>query len=144
MRSSDVPFSSRVPVAGLAAMFQQARARCKRKRAQCRMRKIRKTRRTQAMQPVACGALRPFNDTTAEVRRMYVRREHRRQGLARAVLSHLEAEARRLGYSKLVLETGCKQIPAMRLWEAPGFQHIPPFGAYANDLTSVCYELRIS
>jgi len=33
MRSSDVPFSSRVPVASLAVMFQQARARCKRKRA---------------------------------------------------------------------------------------------------------------
>ena len=91
-------------------------------------------------QPVACGALRPFDDTTAELRRMYVHREHRRQGLARAVLSHLEAEARRLGYSKLVLETGRKQVPAMRLWEASGFQHIPPFGAYANDPASVCYE----
>src|SRR6266480_5152979 len=48
MRSFDVPFSSRVPVAGLAAMFRQARARCKRKRAQRGMRKIRKTRKTRA------------------------------------------------------------------------------------------------
>lgn len=89
--------------------------------------------------PLACGALRPLSKTTGEVRRMYVHREHRRQGLARAVLSHLEGAARCLGYSELVLETGYKQIPAMSFYEASGFHRIPPFGEYANDPTSVCY-----
>lgn len=91
-------------------------------------------------QPLACGALRPLGESTAEVRRMYVLRDHRRQGLARAVLEHLVREAARLGYSRLVLETGFKQLPAMRLYEASGFQRIAPFGEYVNDPTSVCYE----
>jgi putative acetyltransferase len=89
--------------------------------------------------PLACGALRPLGASIAEVRRMYVHRDHRRQGLARAVLEHLEREAVRLGYSRLVVETGYKQVAAMRLYEASGFQRIAPFGEYANDPTSVCY-----
>jgi len=95
-------------------------------------------------QPLACGALRPLSASTAEVRRMYVQRDHRRQGLARAVLQHLEREAARLGYSRLVLETGFKQLSATRLYEASGFQRIAPFGEYVNDPTSVCYERVLS
>ena len=90
-------------------------------------------------QPLACGALRPLGSEVAEVRRMYVHSAHRRQGLASAVLRHLECEARRLGYTRLVLQTGYKQLPAMRLYEAHGFERVPPFGEYVNDPTSVCY-----
>ena len=93
--------------------------------------------------PCACGALRPIDASTAEVRRMYVHRKHRRSGLATSVLAHLQGEARRLGYSRLVLETGYKQVPAMRLYEANGFERVQPFGEYANDPTSVCYALSL-
>lgn len=94
--------------------------------------------------PLACGALHSLSTAVAEVRRMYVHREHRRQGLALAVLLHLESEAVRLGYSRLVLETGNKQLPAMRLYEAAGFRRIPPFGKYAKDPTSVCFERLVA
>jgi GNAT superfamily N-acetyltransferase len=71
--------------------------------------------------PVACGAVWPFELQVGELRRMYVHREHRRHGYASAVLSRLLAEARELGYSKLVLETGKKQVPAMRFYEREGY-----------------------
>lgn len=93
--------------------------------------------------PLACGALCPFSESVAEVRRMYVHREHRRQGLARTVLSHLVSEARLLGYSSLVLETGNKQHAAIALYEGCGFQRTPAFGDYVNDATSVCFELSL-
>lgn len=93
--------------------------------------------------PLACGALRPLNETTAEIRRMYVHRDQRRSGLARAVLAHLERAAIRLGYSELALETGYKQTPAMRLYEACGFQRIAAFGEYVGDPTSVCYGRKL-
>ncbi|MGH8674254.1 MAG: GNAT family N-acetyltransferase, partial [Burkholderiales bacterium] len=93
---------------------------------------------------VACGALSPLGDTTAEVRRMYVHRDHRRKGLGREVLLHLERQARSLGYATLRLETGNKQLPAMALYEGHGFRRIAPFGAYANDPTSVCYERHLN
>jgi GNAT superfamily N-acetyltransferase len=94
--------------------------------------------------PLACGALRRIDSQTAEVRRIYVHRDHRRKGLARAVLAYLQREAQRLGYRRLLLETGYKQFESMQLYESLGFHRIPPFGDYQNDPTSVCYELCLS
>lgn len=93
--------------------------------------------------PLACGAIHPWEGGAAEVRRMYVHRDHRRTGLAGAVLSHLVGEARRLGYSRLVLETGNRQQPAMRFYERHGFERTPPFGRHAGDPTSICYARSI-
>lgn len=88
--------------------------------------------------PVACGAFRPLSESTAEVRRMYVHREHRRQGTARAVLAHLEQAALPLGYCRFVLETGCKQVPAMHLYEAWGFQRIPAMTPSVFAMSAPC------
>ncbi|MEJ6000271.1 GNAT family N-acetyltransferase [Paucibacter soli] len=90
--------------------------------------------------PLACGAFRPLDQGSAEIRRIYVHREHRRAGLAKALLAHLAMRAAGLGYRRLVLETGYKQLPAMRLYESCGYSRIAAFGEYANDPTSVCYE----
>jgi putative acetyltransferase len=92
---------------------------------------------------VACGAIRELDAVTCEVHRMYVLRSHRRQGLAWAVLSHLHAEARRLGYKRIRLETGNRQTSAINLYEHYGFSRMEPFGKYVQDPTSVCYELRV-
>lgn len=93
--------------------------------------------------PIACGSLRELDGATAEVKRMYVIREHRRNRIARAVLSHLVARARQLGYGRLVLETGDRQTAAMALYESSGFHRIAPFGQYLDDPTSVCFERHL-
>ena len=93
--------------------------------------------------PVGCGALRPIDDRAVEVRRMYVLRPARRSGIARALLAHLERVARELGYVTMRLETGCRQQPAMALYESFGFMRIAPFGEHVGDPTSVCYELAL-
>lgn len=94
--------------------------------------------------PTACGALRPIDAQCAEVRRMYVLKSARRGGLARAILTTLERAALAQGYTQLRLETGCRQQAAMALYEACGFHRIPPFGEYAHDPTSVCFEKTIA
>ena len=93
---------------------------------------------------VASGAIREIDPVTCEIHRMYVLRSFRRRGIARAVLSHLHDEAKRLGYERLRLETGNRQMAAMGLYESYGFVRIEPFGKYAQDPTSVCYELQRS
>ena len=45
--------------------------------------------------PVGCGALRPLDEQTGEVKRMYTRSDYRRQGVAQAVLAELERLAAR-------------------------------------------------
>lgn len=74
---------------------------------------------------------------------MFVTRSARRKGIAREVLRDLEARARRLGYRTLRLETGYKQVPAIKLYESQGYVRIEAFGEYAGDPTSVCFEKSI-
>ena len=93
--------------------------------------------------PVGCGALRPLNGATAEVRRVYVLQPYRRSGVARALLAHLQRTALALHYTVLRVETGNRQLAAMALYESFGFQRIAPFGEHADDSTSVCYEKRL-
>jgi GNAT superfamily N-acetyltransferase len=93
--------------------------------------------------PVGSGALREFDRTTAEVRRMYVRPEHRGKHVGHAILEHLVASARELGYERLILETGKKQAPAIAFYENYGFRRIEAFGEHVTDETSLCYELHI-
>ena len=95
-------------------------------------------------QAIGMGAHRPLDLETSEVRRMYVLPSARRTGLARRLLEQIEAHAIAQGFRRLMLETGNRQIPAMRLYEASGFHCIPPFGVYKDDPTSVCYEKSIS
>lgn len=94
-------------------------------------------------QIAGCGALRPLDTVTVEIRRMFVRKSARREGVGRALLAHLENAARAFGYEIIRLETGNRQQPAMALYESCGFKRIPPFGDYVNDPTSVCFEKRL-
>jgi ribosomal protein S18 acetylase RimI-like enzyme len=56
------------------------------------------------------------------------------------VLIELEAEARRLGVRRLVLETGPRQPEALALYKGAGFAEIPLFGEYVGSQFSVCME----
>jgi putative acetyltransferase len=90
---------------------------------------------------VACGALRRLDDEHGEIKRMYVRPDRRGTGLSTLVLRRLEDAARRLGWTRVVLETGTEQPDAMRFYEREGYAPIPPFGYYVGSELSRCYEL---
>jgi putative acetyltransferase len=44
------------------------------------------------------------------------------------------------GLATLRLETGVKQQPAIRLYEAAGFRRCGPFGSYRDDPLSIFME----
>jgi len=56
-------------------------------------------------QIVGTGALVPKTDTVAEIVRMSVASDRRRQGIATTILEHLCQEAANQGYQRLILET---------------------------------------
>ena len=70
---------------------------------------------------ISGGAFMRIDETTVEVKRMWTHVDHRGRGLARLVLAELEAEARRRGYSRVVLSTGPRQPEAVRLYLAAGY-----------------------
>ena len=88
---------------------------------------------------VGCGGIRQYDEATGEIKRMYTKPEARRRGISRVVLEALEARARAVGYTRLVLETGIRQPEAIALYESSGYASIEPYGFYKNAPGSRCY-----
>jgi len=88
---------------------------------------------------LGCGALKELSPDHGEVKSMRTARAHRRGGVARAMLAHIVAEARRRGYERLSLETGsmAEFAPARALYERFGFGYCGPFAGYVDDPNSV-------
>jgi len=93
--------------------------------------------------PVACGAIKEFDQETMEVKRMFTSESHRGKGLATEVLAELEKWALELGYSKCILETGKRLPEAVRFYEKSGYKLIPNYGQYVEMENSICFEKRL-
>jgi len=75
---------------------------------------------------VGCGGVTRFDETRAELKRMYVVPEARGRGLGR-----------------LLLETGKDQQESLGLYTSAGYEPIPCYGAYAGQPISRCFEKRL-
>lgn len=75
--------------------------------------------------PVTGGGFRRFDADTAELKRIWTDREHRRRGYAMALLTELEAQIVERGYHKIYLTTGHRQPEAEELYEANGYARLP-------------------
>ncbi len=91
-----------------------------------------------------CGCLKPYSDQTVEMKRVFVPKSFRGQGVARAVMAELETWARELGFTVAILETGILQPEAIRLYEAAGYERIPNYPPYENVAESVSYQKKLS
>ncbi len=90
-------------------------------------------------QPVASGAIRRIDATTAEVKRMYVRPGHRGLKLGAAMLDRLHGEAATMDVTRMVLETGIHQPEAEVVYRRAGYEIVPCWGEYLDSPdTSVC------
>jgi putative acetyltransferase len=90
--------------------------------------------------PVGCGAMKPYDQSAMEIKRMFVPLYMRGNGIAVAILQELEAWAKELGYKKCVLETGDQMPEAIRLYQKTGYQIIPNYGPYEKVESSICFE----
>jgi len=88
---------------------------------------------------VGCGAVRFIDEGVGEVKRMYVMPAARGNGVGREIMSALETFAISQGAHRLVLETGPKQLEAIKLYERFGFTRTDCWGEYAHAGNSICY-----
>ena len=92
---------------------------------------------------VGCGGIARFDASRGEVKRMYVVPEARGRGLGRRLLEELEAQARALGYTSVLLETGDRQPEALGLYTSSGYERIPCYPPYDKRELSLCFEKRL-
>lgn len=89
---------------------------------------------------VACGAFKEYDSNTIELKRIFVAKEQRRQGLSKLVVNELEKLGRNCGYKYAVLETGIKQIEAINLYKNSGYVIVENYGPYIGNANSVCMK----
>lgn len=89
-------------------------------------------------QPAGCGAFKPYDGDTAEIKRMFVHPGFRRKGIAVQVLKELESWAKTLDYNQCILETGNQQTAAIALYQTLDYRIIPNYGQYEGLDTSIC------
>lgn len=75
---------------------------------------------------VGCCALIPMVPGEFEIAKMAVAEGQQGSGIGRRILEETIATARGLGATRLYLETNHILVPAIKLYEAAGFRHLPP------------------
>jgi putative acetyltransferase len=89
---------------------------------------------------LGCMALVRTGPDKAELKRCFVTQEARGQGVGFALLTAAEAAARQDKMRLIQLETGIRNIAALRLYRGCGFHDRGPFGFYPDDGVSVFLE----
>jgi ribosomal protein S18 acetylase RimI-like enzyme len=92
--------------------------------------------------PLGCAAFQTIAPDTAELKRVFVRPEARRRGVARALMVHAIETIRERAYARVRLGTQETAIGAQRLYEGLGFVRIEPYRK-ADFGTVWFYELRV-
>ena len=72
-------------------------------------------------------ALRPWGGDVCEMKRLYVKPEHRAAGAGAQLVDAVIREAREAGYGRMRLDTMPSMERAIRLYRSLGFYEIAPY-----------------
>lgn len=89
---------------------------------------------------IGCGAFKKFDEESVEVKRMYVKPSHRGTGAATQILEGLELWAKEIGNTRCILETGTRQVEAVKFYHKSGYERIANYGQYIGIENSNCFE----
>ena len=78
-------------------------------------------------QVVACGALRELEPKIGEIKRVYVRADHRGPGFGPRLTGAVLDRATELGYERVRVDTTGTMVAAIEFYQEMGFVPIPAF-----------------
>jgi GNAT superfamily N-acetyltransferase len=86
---------------------------------------------------VACGALRELEPKVGEIKRIFVREDHRGPGFGPRLTQALLDRARELGYERVRVDTLPSMAAAKQFYPAMGFEPIPAY--WPHPVLGACY-----
>ena len=75
----------------------------------------------------AVGLRQIENETTCEVKRMYIRPQYQGKGVGKLLMESVMEEAKAMNYKIIKLDTLAKMIPAVGLYKSFGFKETKPY-----------------
>nr|MBP7471433.1 GNAT family N-acetyltransferase [Prevotella sp.] len=94
-------------------------------------------------QVIGCGAIKQYDTHTMEMKRVFVKGEHRHHGYGHVIIESLEKLAKDKDFDKLILETGVPLIHAQKMYASCGFKPMDNYGQYEGVDSSVCMYKNI-
>jgi putative acetyltransferase len=89
---------------------------------------------------IGCGCFKKLDESSAEIKRMYVAPSSRGKGISRMILNELEKWAKEENYSETILETGTAQTEAIGLYKNSGYTVTDNYGPYKGLPDSICFR----
>ena len=97
----------------------------------------------EAGEPIACGAWKRIDGTTAELKRLYVLPVYRRRGAAGSLIAALEADAAAAGIRRMILETAVDTADSHRLYLSAGYRIMDYYGSPAGAENCLCFHKEL-
>jgi predicted GNAT family acetyltransferase len=91
-------------------------------------------------QPIACASYRACGNDSVEFKRVYVKKEYRKRGIASCLIRKLEKRVIENGYIHSYIVTGKNNFAAIGLYEKLDYEEIPKFGQFKDDETVICMK----
>ncbi|MCH5255635.1 MAG: GNAT family N-acetyltransferase [Lachnospiraceae bacterium] len=93
--------------------------------------------------PVGSASFKKYDNENAEVKRVFVKKEYRGQGISLELMKMLEERAREKGFKYFILESGEPLAAAMALYRKIGYKVIPNYGQYKCMDESICMKTEL-
>ena len=87
---------------------------------------------------VACASYRVYSENTVEFKRVYVKKEYRRQKIAYNLIKELEKEVIRNNFRYSYIITGKKNTAAVNLYKKLNYTPTDNFGPFKDDDIVIC------
>ena len=88
---------------------------------------------------VGCAGFKPYSDNDAEIKRVWVEENYRRNNIANDMMNRIEQKARELGFRRTILQTRLIMKEAVALYLKRGYQQIDNYPPYNKLDGAVCF-----
>lgn len=92
---------------------------------------------------VGCAGLKAYSDTEAEIKRVWVEPEYRKNHIAEEMMDQLEAKAQKLGFEKTILQTRPQMEAAVNMYLKRGYVLIDNYPPYDKLDGAICFSKEL-
>ena len=89
---------------------------------------------------IACASYRASDEKSVEFKRVYVKKQYRKKGIASDIIKELEKDAIEKGFKNSHIVTGKKNHAAIRLYKKLGYFKTDNFEEFREDKTVICMK----